>query len=163
MFSNRLRTVPEGASAVHGALALSNGKTRVSRPAEFPHGEKNWSRSLLRATTQCSKPVDDKSGPGGLCPGRFPGSLIYVLFVGPSRRLSHRTVRVRDNIVARGGAFHTLGDFVRVSHRGYGGNLPGPVSAVAGFRCAGETLPEHKKACSVGLKGDFASAIPFLA
>src|SRR6516225_2333309 len=102
MFSNRLRTVPEGASAVHGALALSNGKTRVSRPAEFPHGEKNWSRSLLRATTQCSKPVDDKSGPGGLCPGRFPASLIYVLFVGPSPAVPPNCPRSGQYSGARG-------------------------------------------------------------
>lgn len=35
----------------------------------------------------------------------------------------------------------TRGDLVRVSHRGYGGNLPRHVSSIVGFRCAGETLP----------------------
>ena len=43
--------------------------------------------------------------------------------------------------VARGGAFHTRGDFVRLSHRGNGGNLPGHVSTVLGFRCSAEKLP----------------------
>jgi len=44
-------------------------------------------------------------------------------------------------MVARGGAFHTRGDFVRVSHRGHDGDLPSHVSKVLGFRCSGEKLP----------------------
>lgn len=44
-------------------------------------------------------------------------------------------------LVARGGAFHTRGDFVRVSHRGHDGGTPSHVSTVLGFRCDGGTLP----------------------
>src|SRR6516225_12435041 len=36
---------------------------------------KNWSRSLLRATTLCSAPADDKSDAGGLWPGEIPSIL----------------------------------------------------------------------------------------
>ena len=43
--------------------------------------------------------------------------------------------------VTRGGAFHTRGDFVRVSHRGHGGVGINHVSTVLGFRCSVEKLP----------------------